>query len=258
MVALSASAANAAIVNAAPVSLEAREARGGRNTAKIDAAGNILNGVSGIIDVGKSIWERLTTRDLDFVDEPIAQFAARDTNIWSRDVEDEESSDLESREARGGRNTAKVDAAGNILNGVSGILDVGRSIWDKLTSRDIVVDKDSLAAALASRDIVVDKDSLAKALASRDIDEDFLARLEGRSTVEEEEFLARLEGRDVSTLEEDFLARLEGRSTAEEEEFLARLEGREARNGANTAKVDAAGNLLNGVSGIVDTVKSFW
>jgi len=230
VVALSASAANAAIVNAAPVSIEAREARGGRNTAKLDAAGNILNGVSGIIDVGKSIWERLTTRDLEWLDEPITQFAARDTDIWAREV-DEDSSFLETREARGGRNTAKVDAAGNILNGVSGIIDVGKSIWDRLTSRDIVVDQNSLLKALQSRDIVVDKESLANALASRDV------------SALEEDFLARLEGRDVSTVDED---------------FLARLEGREARNGANTAKVDAAGNLLNGVSGIIDTAKSFW
>ena len=103
VVALSASAANAAIVNAAPVSIEAREARGGRNTAKVEAAGGLLSGVSGIVDLGRSIWDRLTTRDLEWVDEPINKFAIRDTNVViARDVEDEdESSDLETREEIG-------------------------------------------------------------------------------------------------------------------------------------------------------------
>jgi len=158
VVAISASA-NSCIVNAAPVLVESREARGGSNTARLDSATGFLGSLGGFVDNARYAWDAVTApsmnvykaRDIVVDKESLAKTLA------SRDVDDDFTAPLESREARGGSNTARLDSAAGFLGSLGGFVDNARYAWDAVTApsmnaykaRDIL-DNDEVVDSLVS------------------------------------------------------------------------------------------------------------
>lgn len=64
VVAISASA-NSCIVNAAPVLVESREARGGSNTARLDSAAGFLGSLGGFVDNARYAWDAVTAPSMN-------------------------------------------------------------------------------------------------------------------------------------------------------------------------------------------------
>ncbi|KAG9240661.1 hypothetical protein BJ878DRAFT_483644 [Calycina marina] len=223
-VALSASVANASIVNAAPINIEARGANGGMNTAVIGNAGNLASGVSGLINADGEIangdndmWTKLSGRDLSWVDAEI--ISARD---------------FETREAKGGKNTAAIGKAGEFSSEVSGLVNTAseivsgaKSFWDSIVNR-----RDESSA----------------------IDADFLSGLESREPKQHH-------GKGHKSDNKEHKGSKQARDAVDS--LIAELDTRSPKG--FTAAIGKAGNIANYANEainvgteVVDGAKSFW